>query len=534
MSEFRRLHPATLVFRFVGAVQAFFVPALLVWLWADDDQRWELWLAWLFVPVCVAHVLHYLSFRYALREDELVLRSGIVFRRERHVPYERIENVDLTRNPAHRFFGVGDVRLDTASGEAVEASFKVLSMRSVTEILAAIRDRAGPGSAAVGAAAHLEAIEAQGAATEAEPANASTALHRLTTRDLVLLGATSGRGLIALAALLGVLWRFDIPEKLLADSFVEPFVERVFDATREASFLWALCLVACLVAGLVSLSIAWTYFRYARYRLDIEDAQFRWRAGAWTERRVAIPRERVQRLTLRQSLVQRLSGWASLRIETAGARVESEERAGRNDFVPLCRWHDVERLLSSVLPGCELPAHVDRPHAAATRRVTRRACVEGALFAGLGFFVFDVLVASIVGLSFVLAWVLRSRRDMQFRGHALARGYLVARRGFPGRVWIFVPLSKVQVVSLWCSPFDRRWGMATLGVDVAGARECLTLPYLASADAKSLRDALAHAQLGTATTSEVRDREGNSRHVDATPVAHREEIGIEGIVDEER
>ena len=44
--------------------------------------------------------MRYLSFRLHYEGTELVIRSGIIFRNERHVPYVRIQNLDAIRNVA--------------------------------------------------------------------------------------------------------------------------------------------------------------------------------------------------------------------------------------------------------------------------------------------------------------------------------------------------------------------------------------------------------------------------------------------------
>jgi putative membrane protein len=51
--------------------------------------------------------------------------------------------------------------------------------------------------------------------------------------------------------------------------------------------------------------------------------------------------------------------------------------------------------------------------------------------------------------------------------------------------------SKVQVVSVGESPFDRRWRMASVSADTAGGgSHRITIPYLPVADAHALFDRL--------------------------------------------
>jgi putative membrane protein len=53
-------------------------------------------------------------------------------------------------------------------------------------------------------------------------------------------------------------------------------------------------------------------------------------------------------------------------------------------------------------------------------------------------------------------------------GHALSAGFLVTRSGSFSRRTVVVPLARVQSARLRASPWQRRSGLATLSVDLAG------------------------------------------------------------------
>jgi membrane protein YdbS with pleckstrin-like domain len=64
---------------------------------------------------------------------------------------------------------------------------------------------------------------------------------------------------------------------------------------------------------------------------------------------------------------------------------------------------------------------------------------------------------------------------------------------------VVVRFAKMQVVTLHESPFDRRFAMAAVHVDTAGASlgSALHIPYLTRADADTLHAQLATAAAGT-------------------------------------
>jgi membrane protein YdbS with pleckstrin-like domain len=57
----------------------------------------------------------YGSWGYAEREDDLLVRRGVMFARLSVVPYGRMQFIDVTAGPLERVFGLATVRLHTAA-----------------------------------------------------------------------------------------------------------------------------------------------------------------------------------------------------------------------------------------------------------------------------------------------------------------------------------------------------------------------------------------------------------------------------------
>lgn len=57
----------------------------------------------------------YRSWGYAEREDDLLVRRGVLFTRMSVVPYGRMQFIDVSAGPLERSFGVASVRLHTAA-----------------------------------------------------------------------------------------------------------------------------------------------------------------------------------------------------------------------------------------------------------------------------------------------------------------------------------------------------------------------------------------------------------------------------------
>ena len=56
------------------------------------------------------------SWRFAERQDDLLITHGVLWRRQLVVPYGRMQAVDVEAGPLERAFGVASVQLHTATG----------------------------------------------------------------------------------------------------------------------------------------------------------------------------------------------------------------------------------------------------------------------------------------------------------------------------------------------------------------------------------------------------------------------------------
>jgi len=76
------------------------------------------------------------AWRYAEREDDLLVQRGLLFSRLSVVPYGRMQFIDVTAGPFERSFGLATVRMHTAAA-ASDARIPGLSSAEA----ARLRDR---------------------------------------------------------------------------------------------------------------------------------------------------------------------------------------------------------------------------------------------------------------------------------------------------------------------------------------------------------------------------------------------------------
>jgi membrane protein YdbS with pleckstrin-like domain len=99
-----------------------FVTTLPLWVNDRDIERFSWYpLALVGVVALVALALvprRVRAIGYCLRDDDLVVQRGILFRRQVAAPYGRLQLVDISRGPLTRLLGLSELRVVTAAASS--------------------------------------------------------------------------------------------------------------------------------------------------------------------------------------------------------------------------------------------------------------------------------------------------------------------------------------------------------------------------------------------------------------------------------
>ena len=472
------MHPSSLLFRALAHGKSYLLPALLVLLLARGGS-WELWLAALFAPVMVYEVIQYIRQRYWLTDEELVVRDGGLFFRERHIPYQRIQNLDVSRSLLHRWLGVAEVKVETASGAEPEAVLRVIPVAEMEALRRASNRSFRPAP-----------VAADGADVAPDGDPAERELLVLRPLELLLLGLDPGRGVALAFVLGGIAWDLDLLDWSSATILALPLIQGQVPAWLNAGI--SLCVIVLLLGAL------WTLVQLYGFRLTETDRGFGVRYGLLTDVHALIPAARVQLVQVRQSPLLRLFGRVTVRVTTASVdQVDNETRW----FAPLVKTGKLAELLREVDPRIDLEAAAWQ---GLSRRAWHRSRRDALILCALivppicylwvpaGFW--SALLVPL--LLFLQAW-----QDHRFTAWARTPFGLLHRTGAWYRKWSVTFDDRTQSVAVHRGPLDRRWGMASLVLDVAGGSEIsgesVTIDYLDNDQAWALGGSLARRTAAT-------------------------------------
>ncbi|MGK5548623.1 PH domain-containing protein [Streptomyces sp. URMC 127] len=391
--------------------------------------------------------------RYRVTAEAIELHTGLFTRSVRAIPLHRVRNVDITANVVQRLLGLAVLRAGTGGGgRSGELSLDALARPEAVRLRAELLARAGTGRAA-------------------DPVLATADPRRLRYAPLTFWVVG---GVFAVA---GAVWR------VLDGIGIEPwrigFVRRAFEDFGHSALWLTIPLALLAIAALGSAGAVALYAEsWWNYRLEwTDEATLRVRHGLLTTRSVSIERARLRGVSLREPLLLRAGGGASVRA-VAGGLGNKEENRSRSVVLPPASRDEALRVCGGVLGEPFAPEGLTaHPRAALRRRVVRAFawCVlpPAVALAVLGALLTPVLLYCAAGwlvLSAPVAYGL-ARDAYRGLGHGFRGRLLYVRSGTFGRETVALDRSAVLAWTFTDTPFSRRAGLVTATAAVAGGED---------------------------------------------------------------
>ena len=441
-----KLHPLSVVYRTGASVTRLAWIVVVGAVSSSQFERFGTAVGGLLAAVVLAafayQVVYVRRFDYRPTANTFDLRSGVVSRRTREIPYRRVQNVDVSRNVLQRALGIAELRVETAGGGETEIRLRYVSHAEAERLQQQIGRR------------KRGTDEDADATTESA---AAEQLFAITPTELLLLG----------------LVRVDLRLLSFATVLVPAIVPSVSNRFPLVDLLRA---APVLLVGIVLLALVVSSFRavtgYYGFELGRDETELRYRRGLVQEYSGTIPLDKVQSVVVSESALARLLGYASLSVETAGY-APGVDGTGAQSAVPIADRDRVFRLAREVEAFGD--PEFERPPKRARTRYAVRYSLAVAVLAGVGVVAarllpFPVPVPGYAPLALLLLAPVAAHLKWAQIGFALGDDHVIAREGFWTRQTRVVPYYRVQTLVESATVFQRRRNLATLVVDTAGAQ----------------------------------------------------------------
>ncbi len=319
--EVHRLHPLSPVLKGFRML----VLAVIAISWRGMQQlQLPTWLATVGLLLVVLLAYSFVAWRFTgfqIVGRELRIHEGVLSRRVRTVPLERLQAIEVIQPFQARPFGLAELKLDVAGAEKAEAPLSFLPVERARELRATLLALAG-------------GVSAQEVAEEQEQD-----LFRVDNNDVAWSQFLTPPVMFTPVAVMYV-----IGQLMFNQDFGFFAIASMFSA-----------LFATLIAPIMRMLNFW-HFRLAR----TEDGKLRIRHGLLTARSQTVPVHRVQALTVTWPLLWRTKGWLRISLVVAGQGMAPDagggQRAETDRLLPVSTLETARAIVPWVMPSVDLAA----------------------------------------------------------------------------------------------------------------------------------------------------------------------------------
>lgn len=471
----RRLHPASPVAASAAAGRQVLIIAVFVMIGSGH----ALLLGSLALVLAAAIVgigyLGWYRFSYGIADGVLRVDQGILTRNRREVPLGRIQQVGVERRLIHRLLGLAVIKVDTAGGggEGAEIVLNAVGDGDAAALRALLLSRRREADTAqvpgpfpgpdLGRTAPDRSSAGQHLPPPPPPTPAPELVVHLTTRQLVIAGVT-GRHLGAVLVFVGAVY-----------GLLGYLPTRTVNSTAETTWAWIIGSAVLVIVVAVVVAATWVIAAAVAsvvqdhdYTLVRDGADLHMRRGLLQQREATVALHRVQAVRISANVLRRRLGLVAVQIQSGGGGSQAGGQVSKLT-IPIVSIADLERILALVSPGAPAdPALTGNPRATRTRWRFRATVPVVVVVGGAALITTNaVFLVGLVGVVPALIWADRYYRSL---GHTVTATHVVSRWGAVFRHTAVMPVAKVQGSHLSSSPFQRRVGLATLRIAVAGDR----------------------------------------------------------------
>lgn len=463
--SFQRLHPLSIILKSVAAIGQNLIAMGVLYFSIFDQNLVYTGLAALALLAVIIGIttLVWSRFTYHIGPKEIRIKSGLLSRNNRSIPFDRIQDVSLEQKLVSRILGLATVKLETGASAGEDGKLDALALADAEALRDRVRDYKSGVTAMAG--------DVTGEPTLTDDTHERPPLFAMDNRRIFIAGLFNF-SFILLAILGAIAQNLDF---LLPDDFFNPWYwaeqlseqDMVNGLSFSAQIAGAIgALVSLIAVGLIS-GIIRTFVREYGFRLDRVDRGqpgFRRRRGLFTLTDMVMPIHRVQAAILRTGPIRQRFGWYHLKFQSLAS-----DGSGESDHsaAPCAQMEEVDPILDethiSNVPD-DLAFHSVDP-ALWWREAIIITVILGGVSIGVGFFIDPSFYALILLVIPIIAVMILNWRHHQY---ALTADQLFVRAGWWRRKLTILPIRKIQTVDVGQSPLDHPLDLATVTVGIAG------------------------------------------------------------------
>ncbi|MCD2486923.1 PH domain-containing protein [Bacillus licheniformis] len=448
MSEPRRMHPAAVILNFikglVETVKNFIIPFGVV-IFLNQSQTVKMIAiaaaVLFFIALVVTSIIKWSKFTYRIEEDELRIEEGLINKKKRYIPIERIQTINTSAGLIQQMFKLVKLQVETASGGTeAEVSLVAITQAEAERIQQALFERK---KAAEDTGTDVP-VPLEETAEEAEEAEEPVMMYKMTGQELLTAASTSsGIGVI----ISGVFAFFtQVDDFFDLDWLYDRFA---FLNSAGAAVIALAAFVALFIAWL--LSIVGMLLKYANFTVVRKEKEIVISRGLIEKQQITIPLQRIQAIKIKKSLIRQPFGLAAVTIVSAGGNVLEEDKSAI--LFPIISKKIINQRLGEFIPDYAPEDDLNRLPKRALRRYILRASwpVLAVVPLSILFPPWGYLSAVLIPFYWIIGYF--SYRDA---GWKISGSKIIMSSRFIGRTTAVIQRRRMQVFEVSRSYFQRR------------------------------------------------------------------------------
>ena len=290
----------------------------------------------------VYRILYYRTSGYELTDKEIKCNRGVLFRKRSVLDYKKVHAINKKQNIIHRIFGIAVLTVDSGSANTShQAEITIIEKNTVVDTLLN----------------ELNSLKESGVRSDASESKAEEvllsdkdSLYRFTSGKKMLYTLINIASTVFFTALFAIL-------VIIVIGVCKVMLQLDFLGTWGQYFLYAILITvgAMLLFSIISFigSIIHSFIGYYDFTITKRDNNIQISYGLLEKHTNTFSYDRIKAVKISQGLVQRILGFASIRLEVIGYTVSSgddNKNAGLGVLVPFCKYDEIREILGKVLP----------------------------------------------------------------------------------------------------------------------------------------------------------------------------------------
>lgn len=296
----------------------------------------------IYISLITYRILYYRASGYELTSKEIKCNRGVFFKKRSVLDYTKIHAINKRQNIFHRIFGVAILTVDSGSANTShQAEITIFEKNTVAD---ALLDE-------------LNSLKESGFKSEADSnikevlLSDKDSLYRFTSGKKMLYTLINIATTVFFTALFAIL-------SIIVIGVCKALLQLDFLGTWGEYFLYAILITvgAMLVFSVFSLigSIIHSFIGYYGFTITKRGDNIQISYGLLDKHTNAFSYDRIKAVKISQGLVQRMLGFASIKLEVIGYTVSGDDdgkNAGIGMLVPFCKYDEIGEILGKILPN---------------------------------------------------------------------------------------------------------------------------------------------------------------------------------------